>query len=518
MTWLGEYELLDQIGAGSSGTVWRAQRHGPITQIVAVKRLHGADSGPGDIVRLRREATVLMELDHPHIVRVLAVLPDGEGLAICMHYASGGSLEALLAGRGRLGPGEVVALAAPIADALGSAHRRGILHVDVKPANILFTSDGEPLLGDFGVARTLGRLTAVLGGDSAIAGTAHYLAPELLDGADPDARSDLYSLGVVCYEALTGKRPFDAALPLAVLRAADVGQHEPLMGRPDVPMALARVVEQAMSRDPADRPATADQFAQALRATVPLGDIRLPTAAEPEPKPEPAPVRVVIPVSTVSPASPASPASPPWADPIEEGAGDNGNNEDEEVHAGATQTFGPRPPQPEEPPPKSRRLGLWITLAVVITASAGLVYQLARPSPDDDCPDSPLPSLDEGTQVMAGDPEGDGCRAFGTYGLAEGAEERQDMVLTIAVDDVERQIRLGELGDKLFLGDWDCDGVDTPGLYRWSDGRVEYYDSWPVIENRPYRPDDVERVDPASRAALVVGDECDRIEVEDAAE
>ncbi|HEY8545509.1 MAG TPA: serine/threonine-protein kinase, partial [Acidimicrobiales bacterium] len=199
MTRLGDYQLQVPIGSGSSGTVWKALLDGPIPQTVAVKRLRGPAPEPDDIVRLRREAMVLRDLDHPHIVRMIAVLPDGDGLAICMQFANGGSLEALLAERGRLRPGEVVAVAAPIADALASAHRRDIFHVDVKPANILFTSDGEPLLGDFGVARTLGRLTTALGGDTATAGTAHYLAPELLDGAAPDARSDVYSLGVVCY-------------------------------------------------------------------------------------------------------------------------------------------------------------------------------------------------------------------------------------------------------------------------------------------------------------------------------
>ena len=152
---------------------------------------------------MRREATVLTELDHPHVVRVLEVLHDGDGVAIAMQYAPGGSLADLLAERGRLDPGQVVAVAAPVADALASAHRRGVLHGDVKPANILFTSDGEPLLGDFGVARTLGLVTS-----EQIVGTAEYLAPELLDGAHPDPRADVYSLAVVCYQALTGRPPY----------------------------------------------------------------------------------------------------------------------------------------------------------------------------------------------------------------------------------------------------------------------------------------------------------------------
>ena len=159
MTSVGDYDLEHQIGAGASGTVWQAHRRGPVARVVALKRLRAGGS-TADLARMRREATVLTELDHPHVVRVLEVLHDGDGVAIAMQYAPGGSLADLLAERGRLGPGQVVAVAAPVADALASAHRRGVLHGDVKPANILFTSDGEPLLGDFGVARTLGLVTS----------------------------------------------------------------------------------------------------------------------------------------------------------------------------------------------------------------------------------------------------------------------------------------------------------------------------------------------------------------------
>ncbi|MGH9288224.1 MAG: serine/threonine-protein kinase, partial [Acidimicrobiales bacterium] len=216
---VGDYELERQIGAGASGTVWRAHSRGPVARVVAIKRLP-VGGGAGELERLRREATVLTDLDHPHIVRVLEVLHDGDGIALAMQFAPGGSLDELLAERGRLTPGQVVAVAAPVADALASAHRRGIVHGDVKPANVLFTSDGEPLLSDFGVARTLGGFTS-----DQVSGTAEYVAPELLDGARPDPRADVYSLGVVCYQALAGQPPYAGPVPLAVVRAADTGQH-----------------------------------------------------------------------------------------------------------------------------------------------------------------------------------------------------------------------------------------------------------------------------------------------------
>src|SRR5512132_1389124 len=133
MPTVGDYELERQIGAGAAGTVWRAHQRGPVSRVVALKRLR-AGSGASDVARIRREALVLTELDHPHVVRVLEVVADGDGVALAMQFAPGGSLADLLAERARLAPGEVVAVAAPVADALASAHRRGVLHGDVKPA------------------------------------------------------------------------------------------------------------------------------------------------------------------------------------------------------------------------------------------------------------------------------------------------------------------------------------------------------------------------------------------------
>ncbi len=271
---IGPYVLDIELGRGAAGTVWRAHRDGPVAQTVAVKRLRtGAD--PRDLERLRREATILTELDHPHIVRVIEVVRDGddygelhgggEGIALVMQYAPGGSLDDLLSQRHRLDPGEVVAVAAPIADALASAHRRGVLHGDVKPANVVFTSDGEPLLSDFGVARSCGRPATA---DHDVAGTAEYLAPERFDGADAGPRTDVYALGVVCYRALLGRLPYEGPTALAVVRAAERGDHADLRAAPGVPPELAAAVESAIARDPTARTATAAELGRALRAAV----------------------------------------------------------------------------------------------------------------------------------------------------------------------------------------------------------------------------------------------------------
>jgi hypothetical protein len=575
---LDDYELQGQIGSGASGTVWRAVRRGPVPQTVAVKRLRTSAATDENVMRLRREAMVLAELDHPHIVRVLDVVEDGHGVAICMPFAPGGSLEALLAQRGRLAPGEVVAVAVPIAEALGSAHRRGILHVDVKPANILFTSDGEPLLGDFGVARTLGRLTGALGAGSPLAGTAHYLAPELLDGADPDPRCDVYSLAVVCYEALTGKRPYDAAMPLAILRKADTGAHEPLTGRPDVPPAVATVVEQAMARDPDRRVASADMLARALRDALPSSEIGLPGTVATHAIHTPAEiVGAGDPGTSTAPTAamgtttaPAPAAGDGITIDLRDRDADRGAAADDWEH---TRPFGPRPPAYAPPPPpqpgpfarlvatvgrgfratgrlfagagtgvgQAARTGpgrlvtaigstvgrgpllIRIVVAVVLVAGVGLAYLAAsRSDSGRDCPEVEEPVADVGAQVVRGDPEGDGCLTYGVYELATQATSKEDMLLTIRVEGQRRRVRLGELGDRLFLGDWDCDATDTPAVYRWGRGELHYYDDWRITGTGEDQPDEIEPTHPRGRASLTrdrdgipsSGDRCDRIEVE----
>ena len=471
MVSVGDYDLEQQIGAGASGTVWKAHRRGPVARTVALKRLRSG-SGAADLARMRREATVLTELDHPHVVRVLEVLHDGDGVAIAMQYAPGGSLDDLLAERGRLAPGQVVAVAAPVADALASAHRRGVLHGDVKPANILFTSDGEPLLTDFGVARTLGLVTS-----DQVSGTAEYLAPELLDGAQPDPRADVYALAVVCYRALTGRPPYTGPAPLAVVRAADAGVHDRLDDDPAVPGPLARVVEQAMARDPDRRFATADEFARALRTTVPAGEVRVP-----------------------GPARVAAAAA-------------------DDVASGLTTTFGPRPPRPE--PDRERRGWRVPALVGVLALAAGGIVLLRGPLASDDggCGSGTEPSPGAGALVVRGDVDGDGCAVTGVYQQQATSQGTTVMVLTIPIGGVDKRIGLGEPGDQVVLGDWDCDGVDTPALYRRSAGVVQYFDVWPEVTQQTYEPSSSEDVPVGGTAELDEGagdgegDDCDRVRV-----
>lgn len=482
MNSVGGYDLEREIGAGSTGTVWKAFRQGPIPHPVALKRLRAA-SGAVDIQRMRREAALLAELDHPHIVRVVEILEDGEGVAVAMQFAPGGSLEGLLQERGRLTPGEVVAVAAPLAGALASAHRHGTVHGDVKPANVLFTSDGEPLLSDFGSARTLGFLTS-----ENFASTPEYMAPELLEGATPDERTDVYSLAVVCYHALVGSAPFTGDAPLAVVRAADVGSYEPLVARAGVPPALAQVVERGMARNPAQRFESAEAFAHALRGAVPPEEVRLPGV----------------------------PAMSVW-----------GTDDSE---SGSTVTFGPRPPRPD-PQPEAKRRGRrqlsGIVILVGLFAIGGTLLYRWVAGPGDGCFNVERPPAGPDAQVVVGDPIGDGCEAYGIYEPAP-ADWSAEMVFRIHLDGQESApIGLGQPGDEVVLGDWNCDGADTLGHYLRSDGEVHYYDTWPAEVNQRLDPVRKEQELPVNGTATLApssGDgagegesggsaQCDRVEI-----
>ncbi|MFN2504869.1 MAG: serine/threonine-protein kinase [Acidimicrobiales bacterium] len=260
-----DYDLEERLGSGASGTVWRARRKGRAALTVAIKEPK-AGASRDDMERLRREGEVLAGLDHPHTMKVLEIIDAADGVAIVMQHAAGGSLEDLLATCGPLAADQAVAILAPIADALASAHRRSVFHGDVKPANILFTSDGEPLLSDFGVATAPGLPRSSV---EHVRATPEYVDPEVVKGAPVGARSDVYSLGVVGYEILAGTPPYEGDDALAVLRAADGGQHPPLQEiRPDVPPSLAELLERSVQRQPGLRPAAAEELSRGLRASV----------------------------------------------------------------------------------------------------------------------------------------------------------------------------------------------------------------------------------------------------------
>ncbi len=269
-TRLGRYEVLGLIGAGGMGEVYRA-RDTRLLRTVAIKVLPpqlAAD--PSRRQRFEREARAASALEHPHICTLYDVGSEGERDFLVLEHLQGETLAARLA-RGRLAREEGLCVGMQIADALDAAHRKGIVHRDLKPANVMLTASGVKLL-DFGLAhlteeRSADQETTALRLSAAgtVAGTVPYMSPEQLMGATVDARTDIWALGVLLYEMLSGRRPFEGASVATVMVA--ILQHDPpplSSAEPLVPPALEHVVSRCLARDPRERWQTARDVASEL--------------------------------------------------------------------------------------------------------------------------------------------------------------------------------------------------------------------------------------------------------------
>lgn len=283
---------------------------------VAVKILHPHLARDESFVRrFRAEAIAAARLAHPSIVSVYDTLAEDGVNAIVMELVSGTTMRADLDQHGPLALNAVLAIGTQVADALGAAHAAGLVHRDVKPANILLSGDGRVLVADFGIAKAAEG--ADLTSDGGMVGTAKYLAPEQIEGGPIDGRTDLYALGVVLYEALTGSPPFAADTDAGTALARLHRDPTPVRTlRPDIPTGVADVVARAMARRPEDRfpdaaalrrallaagadPAQAPAAAQAAAASAgdlvrhappgSSGPVGAPPAAPPSPPPAPPP-------------------------------------------------------------------------------------------------------------------------------------------------------------------------------------------------------------------------------------
>ena len=232
---LGRYHILEQLGEGGMAAVYRAHDL-RLERDVAVKIiLPGKEHSLQFSKRFEREAKALAQLSHPNIVRVLDYGEQDEIPYLVMEYIPGGTLKNHIRNR-KLGWSETVRLLLPIANALAYAHQHKIIHRDVKPANILLSDTGQLLLSDFGIAKLLeNEETLELTGTGVGIGTPEYMAPEQGMGS-ADERSDIYSLGVVFYEMVTGRRPYEANTPMAVLlKKAREPLPRPTQYVPDLP-------------------------------------------------------------------------------------------------------------------------------------------------------------------------------------------------------------------------------------------------------------------------------------------
>ena len=245
------YVVEQLLGRGSSGEVWRA-RVAATGEAVALKRIPTED--PEAVRRVRTEAALLTELDHPHLVRLHTLIPTGDSGVLVLDLAEGGSLAQLLAARGRLTPGEVITAVAPVGAALAYLHRNGVVHGDVSAANILFLADGAPMLSDVGVARLAGDV-------SDVHSTPAYIDPAVAAGCVPGPQSDVFMLGAVALHALTGQPPWPAADAQEALALAAQGRLDDIAARlaaAGVPEAMAAVLGRALAVDPHRRGTAAD--------------------------------------------------------------------------------------------------------------------------------------------------------------------------------------------------------------------------------------------------------------------
>ena len=296
------YEPIEQIGTGGMATVWRA-KDTLLGRFVAIKRLlpHLADD-PEAAERFEREAHAAARLSHPGIVTVFDSGEDADGPFIVQELVDGTTLAVHLAETGPLGPEQVVAIITQVASALDHAHGLGVIHRDVKPANLILEPDGRVRLADFGIARTVDD-AATITASGEMVGTITYLAPEILAGDPATVASDVYSLGAVTYELLSGRSPYQADTPAAMLEAVRSAEVPDLHGI--APDGMAAAVSAAMSKDPAARPETAGSLAGALigsatlvMAATPIvppahGGSEEPTVVTDRPPPPPGPPRPV---------------------------------------------------------------------------------------------------------------------------------------------------------------------------------------------------------------------------------
>jgi alpha-tubulin suppressor-like RCC1 family protein/serine/threonine protein kinase len=273
-----QYEILHEVGRGGTAVVYLARERetGADVAIKLIRAKYLEDEEA--IARFAREARLVAQLDHPNVVPVRAVLDLGSsGIAIVMAHLNGRTLKQVIKHEGALSPPRAERIFRDIASALASAHAMGIVHRDVKPENIFIEDDGRAVLADFGLARTMSSDTQLTMVGVAI-GTPAYMAPEQIDGTDLDGRADIYSLGLVAWEMLSGRRPWDGASLYAILYHQ---KHETLPDvrdiRDDVPDSLAEGIARAVEKDREDRWSTAADLLEALDDSP---AVRVPTAGE----------------------------------------------------------------------------------------------------------------------------------------------------------------------------------------------------------------------------------------------
>jgi eukaryotic-like serine/threonine-protein kinase len=323
----GRYRIQRKLGAGGMADVYLAEDQ-ELGRRVAIKILNGRHANDDQFIeRFRREAKNAAALNHPNIVSIYDRGEAEDTYYIAMEFLDGRTLKELIVGRGAAPINVAVEYARQILSALRFAHRHGIVHRDIKPHNVLVDAEGRVKVTDFGIARAG---TSQMTETGSIVGTAQYLSPEQARGGEVDPRSDLYSLGVVLYELLTGKTPFDGETPVEIaMKHLSTTPKPPSKLRSDIPPALDMVVLRALAKNPDDRYQSADEMeadlervARGARVSATTADtatqvLRRPAAAT-------AAAAASATAATMIAAPPASAAPPPVVteeEEYEEGGG-----------------------------------------------------------------------------------------------------------------------------------------------------------------------------------------------------
>jgi serine/threonine protein kinase len=265
---IGKYQILGVLGQGGMGVVYKALDPS-IGREVAIKTIHKhlltSSTGANQIVRFTREAQAAGRFLHRNIVTIFEY-GEHEGTPyLVMEFVEGRELKEIIAEKGKLSPAEAVDIFSQVCSGLEHAHQKGIVHRDLKPANIFMLPDGTAKIADFGIARIQ---NAEITGEGEVLGTPYYMSPEQLMAKKIDGRSDLFSLAVVLYEALTGQRPFmGEAIPEIMIKILTESPRLPTSINPAVPLAFNSFLSQALEKEPEKRFQSASEFAEALQQT-----------------------------------------------------------------------------------------------------------------------------------------------------------------------------------------------------------------------------------------------------------
>jgi serine/threonine-protein kinase len=260
---VGKYRVVGQLGRGGMGTVYKAVDE-MLDRAVAIKVINPELTNTKIMKRFRAEATTLAKLSHPEIATIYELFQSEKDLLLVMELVRGETLEHICLRLGALPAETAASLAVKVLSGLEHAHRVGIVHCDIKPANIMVTEHGDIKIMDFGTARMRGAQHGTLDGN--MVGTPAYMSPEQVLGQPLDGRADLYAVGVVLYRLLTARLPFDAESAIAVVQKQIAEAPTPLhVHRADLPDWCEPILQRALAKPPSERFQSADEFREALR-------------------------------------------------------------------------------------------------------------------------------------------------------------------------------------------------------------------------------------------------------------